>query len=81
MNIFRILDRWSRVEKMPEGVMAHKLTDEVLRKQVQEEYNKRYKFDIVTPYTNPEQFDPFNPPKGWAYDPYYECWLETHETR
>ncbi len=70
------LFNWSTFDPIPEGPMAHEITDESIKTLIVENYNKRYRPEI-TPYTHPENFDPLNPPSGWAYDPYYECWIET----
>lgn len=84
--MIKLLDRlknfriWSEFDPIPDGPMAHQITDAKVRKLIQEKYDQLYKAE-PTPYTHPENYDPFNPPAGWAYDPYYECWLETHETR
>jgi hypothetical protein len=60
-----------------EGPWAHEYTDPVLRQQIQQEYDLRYRRPAIpTPYTNPELFDPLTPPEGWYYDPYYECWVQ-----
>lgn len=57
-----------------EGKYAHEYKDNVLREKISNEYKQRYMPD-PTPITHPELYDPLNPPKGWAYDPYYECWI------
>lgn len=71
---------FTEFDPIPEGPMAHQITDANVRKLIQEKYNQLYRAS-PTPFTHPENYDPFNPPDGWAYDPYYECWIETHETR
>lgn len=77
---FSKLPVFTEVDPMPEGIMAHELRDEALRQQVQHRYNELYRPE-PTPLTHPEQFDPLDPPRGYAWDPYYECWLETHDPR
>jgi hypothetical protein len=32
-----------------------------------------------TPQSHPWLFDPCEPPQGWRYDPYYECWINTKD--
>ena len=54
---------------------SHQYKDENLRLEIFENYNKKYK-PVPTPYSHPEQFDPLNPPEGWAYDPFYEIWIQ-----
>lgn len=63
-----------------EGRLAHQYTDLEARQQIVQRYNAIYK-PSVTPATHPEQFDPLQPPAGWAWDPYYECWLEHNDSR
>jgi hypothetical protein len=72
MNLFK----WNCVETIPEGVMAHDITDECVKTEIKESYQKRFNPE-PTPFTHPQQFDPFDPPRGWAYDPYYEFWMKT----
>ncbi len=75
INLSKLFN-WNKFETIPEGIMAHEIKDETIRKEIAEDYKRRYN-PPVTPYTNPEQYDPLNPPSGWAYDPYYECWIQT----
>ena len=72
------LFNWSEFEIIPEGIMAHEIKDESIRAKIVHSYNQRYK-PKITPYTHPENYDPLKPPSGWAYDPYYECWIELNE--
>jgi hypothetical protein len=65
-------------DNLIEGVYAHNYTNEDVRAEIAEKYRARY-VPVVTPYTHPERFDPLNPPNGWAYDPYYEIWIEFNE--
>ena len=58
-----------------EGVYAHHYTNEEVRQKITQAYKEKYT-PKVTPLTNPEQYDPLNPPEGWVYDPYYEMWIE-----
>ncbi len=57
-----------------EGMYAHQHKDNVLRERITSEYKEKY-MPVPTPLSHPELYDPLNPPKGWAYDPYYECWV------
>lgn len=70
------LFRWNEFDRIIEGQLAHEIKDEGLRAEIVENYNKRYR-PAMTPYTHPENYDPLNPPNGWAYDPYYEHWIQT----
>lgn len=65
-------------DKYVEGMYAHEYRDETTRKEIAETYIKRYKPE-PNPFSHPERFDPLNPPKGWAYDPFYECWTKLDE--
>lgn len=56
-----------------EGLMAHEIKNEETRKKILKEYREKYK---ETPFKNPEKYNPLSPPEGWAYDPYYECWIK-----
>jgi hypothetical protein len=67
-------------DAMPEEVMAHNVRDPELRAQITARYNELFRPE-PSPYTHPELYDPLNPPQGWAWDPFYECWLETHDSR
>lgn len=63
-------------DKYVEGMYAHEYADEQLRKEIAKNYFEKFN-PLPTPYTHPEKYDPLNPPTGWAYDPYYECWIQT----
>lgn len=67
----------TKFDRLIEGVYAHHYTDETVRQQITQAYKEKYT-PVVTPLTNPEIYDPLNPPKGWIYDPYYEIWLKTN---
>ena len=62
-----------------EGVYAHQYKDEKTRQEIFQRYNIKYKPE-PSPFTHPENYDPLNPPIGWAYDPYYEIWIKTNES-
>jgi hypothetical protein len=62
-------------DRLVEGMYAHNYTDESVRQQIAQDYKKKFT-PVVTPFTNPEQYDPLNPPEGWMYDPYYELWIK-----
>lgn len=78
--MFKKIASWKiwTIESIPEGVMAHEITDGSLKEEIRKAYEARYR-PPITPYTHPEKYDPFNPPKGWAYDPFYEIWIEINE--
>ena len=60
-----------------EGPTAEQYTDPATRARITEDYAQRWR-PKTTPSTQPELFDPLDPPQGWRYDPYYECWI-THD--
>ena len=61
-----------------EGLTAEQYTDPAIRTKIAQDYEARWR-PATTPVSNPELFDPLNPPQGWRYDPYYECWITTEE--
>lgn len=63
-----------------EGLTAEQYIDAGIRAQIASDYNRRWR-PATTPASNPELFDPLNPPQGWRYDPYYECWSTTEENK
>jgi len=64
-------------DRLIEGVPADQYQDPRTRDQITKEYTARWiTKPPQTPATNPELFDPLNPPSGWHYDPYYELWLK-----
>lgn len=63
-------------DDLVDGKNAHEYTDPEIRNRIAQEYKDRY-CAPTTPLTNPELYDPLNPPQGYAYDPYYEIWIET----
>lgn len=66
-------------DNLIEGMYAHEYSNEEIKQDIKNQYRDRYSIK-VTPLTNPERYDPLNPPTGWAYDPYYEIWIETNES-
>lgn len=62
-------------DSIPEGVWADQIQDLATRNHIQIQYRQRY-CESVTPFTHPERYDPLDPPQGWRYDPYYECWIK-----
>jgi hypothetical protein len=64
-----------KYDDLIEGMYAHNYTNEYVRQKIAQDYKKKFT-PVVSPLTNPEQYDPLNPPEGWIYDPYYELWIE-----
>ena len=56
-------------------MFADEYTDENTRSIIVREYQQRHALKI-TPQTNPELYNPLDPPSGWRYDPYYELWIK-----
>ena len=67
-------------DPITEGHMAHEYVDIKEREEITHRYNEYY-HNPATPLVNPERFDPLNPPKGWAWDPYYHIWLMRKEKK
>jgi len=69
----------TRQESIVEGLYAdqHSLAAQC---QIKQEYTRRWSVE-KTPLTNPESYDPLQPPPGWRYDPYYECWINTGDSK
>ena len=64
-----------KYDPIPEGPWADEIQDPILRTQIQIAYRQKYCAE-PTPFTHPERYDPLQPPEGWRYDPYYECWIQ-----
>ncbi len=62
------MDKQQRLEQLNRYREGPALTEE----EIVAEYNKMYK--QATPWTNPELFDPMNPPEGWEYDAWHAIW-------
>ena len=73
-NIFKFFSS-VKFDRYIDGVYAHDYKDDGIRQEIFDTYNKKYRPE-PTPLTHPERFNPLNPPEGWAYDPYYEIWIE-----
>jgi hypothetical protein len=65
--------KWTN-EDIPEGVWAADVKDLAVKELIQKNYQCRFPKPEPTPATHPWLFDPFSPPPGWNYDPYYEWW-------
>jgi len=59
-----------------EGKYADSYTDLKTIELIRTGYKERW-MPKPTPYTHPALFDPFEPPIGWRYDPFYEEWIKT----
>ena len=71
---------FSEFDPLIEGPMAHEIADENLRQHIQQRYDELYN-KAPNPHTHPELYNPLVPPQGWAWDPHYECWITTHDSR
>lgn len=63
------------LDQLYEGLTADQYTDPAIREGITKRYVAMYT-PVQNPYTNPELYDPLNPPDGWKYDPYYEVWIK-----
>ena len=63
-------------DSLIEGQLAHEIENNQTRQQIKQRYNELHKHE-PNPVTHPSQYDPLNPPNGWAYDPCYEMWIKT----
>lgn len=57
-----------------EGPMAHEYHDTIVRENIRAKYYDHHA-KMKSPLTDPLEYDPLNPPAGWAWDPYYEIWV------
>jgi hypothetical protein len=80
--IMKLLERWfcpapSQAKEIPlaEGKWADEYRCPVIREQIQAAYTQSVT-KTVSPLSDPEQYDPLDPPQGWRYDPYYELWIK-----
>lgn len=64
----------TNADPIQEGLYADQYADPAVRLRIRQQYTARYK-PVITPATNPELYDPLDPPQGWRYDPYYEIWI------
>lgn len=64
---------------LTEGWYADQYPEDHQQLYIRTTYRKRWQDPNKnpTPLTHPWIFDPCEPPKGWRYDPYYECWIQT----
>jgi hypothetical protein len=62
-------------DTLVEGVYADQYQDPVLTQQIRDRYVAMHTVE-KTPWTDPLDYDPCEPPKGWVYDPYYETWIK-----
>lgn len=69
------------IDCLVEGVYADQYTGSAIQQEIKEKYVKRFPNPVQTPQTHPWKYDPLTPPTGWRYDPYYEIWLNTKETK
>lgn len=80
MNWIKWLQGWQNGDFAVEGVLAHEYRDQATREAILTRYNEIHK-PAPSPFTHPELFDPLNPPPGWGWDPYYESWVISNDSR
>ena len=80
--IMKLLARWfcpaapqKQSIALIEGMYADDYRCPVIREQIQTAYRQSVT-KTPSPLSNPELYDPLDPPQGWRYDPYYEMWIK-----
>ena len=58
-----------------EGKYADSYTKESDKMEIKKRYKERWD-PKPNPQTYPSMYDPFDPPTGWRYDPFYEVWTK-----
>lgn len=67
------MDKTQRLEQLNRHREGPALTEE----EIVQEYDRLYRAPAkITPWTNPELFDPLNPPPGWEYDAWHAIWWQ-----
>lgn len=66
-------------ELLVEGLWADQYSLAAQAK-IKQDYDRRW-CRLPNPETNPELYDPLQPPQGWRYDPYYELWINTGDAK
>ena len=74
-----------KYDQLVEGQYADQYSEQdgpSTRSYIREQYRQRWRDPDIdpSPMTHPWLFDPCEPPQGWRYDPYYECWI-THKEK
>jgi hypothetical protein len=62
--------------ELNETLWADEYSSPEYLKYIREQYRLRH-VPVRTPLTHPQDYDPINPPTGWRYDPFCECWCAT----
>lgn len=71
----QIFDHEPQFDRLIEGLYADQYQSPETRAYIRAQYKKLHEPE-VTPWTNPELYDPCEPPQGWRWDPYYEMWIQ-----
>lgn len=66
------MNKQQRLNQLNQFNEGYRLTEA----EIVAEYQRMYKSE-PTPWTNPEIFDPLNPPQGWEYDAWHAIWYKT----
>ena len=76
--MLQLLKQWFNPapDAICEGPMADQYPPQT-QDMIRQAYRLRWhpEYQLPTPYSHPWLFDPCEPPQGWQYDPYYECWI------
>ena len=78
MKFFSWFKATQEFDPLIEGTLAHNIKDINLRTKVSDRYRELY-CPEPNPISHPELYDPLNPPNGWAWDAYYECWISVYD--
>jgi hypothetical protein len=65
------MNKQQRLNQLNQFHEGYRLTEE----QIVAEYKQMYHPE-VTPWSNPELFDPLNPPTDWEYDAWHAVWYK-----
>lgn len=67
------MDKTQRLAQLNRHREGPALTEAEIVREYYELYKKPRE---ITPLTNPELFDPLNPPEGWEYDAWHAIWWQ-----
>ena len=72
-----IKNLWKRTDHyfLIEGKYADSYKEEKDVLEIKKRYHERWSPE-PNPQTHPALYDPFDPPSGWRYDPFYEIWIK-----
>ena len=74
-TIKKFFRSWDNIDPLVEGMYADQYADPQIKDYIFKNYQKTFPWPEETPETHPWKFDPFKPPTGWRFDPYYHLWV------